>query len=63
MDGLQSDVTRDIISISNLKYVQRQPLISEEAQNFIKLVALINSKVRVIKNKVGFLSKFLLRNF
>jgi hypothetical protein len=31
MDGLQSDATRDTIIISNMKSVQRQLLISEEA--------------------------------
>jgi len=41
MDGLQSNVASDICNITNLKYVQRQMLIAEEAQKDINLVALI----------------------
>jgi hypothetical protein len=37
MDGLQSDVTRDIFSISNLKYVQRQLLIAERHKTVLTL--------------------------
>jgi len=59
MDGLQSNVASDICNISNLKCVQRQLLIAEEAQNGINLVALINWKVSVINNKADFLSEFL----
>jgi len=59
MDGLQSDVASDIFSISNLKHVQRQLLIAEEASNRTNFVALINSKVSVINNKADFLSEFL----